>query len=559
MPHVPILARALFFCALVLSLPVNAASENHGDSLREQVRQFDRELAGLRALHESIESAPEPDREALVYRQDDRSFKLLALLAQLARDTAELAADDPVRLEIHAHIEAGLEGAGTGVLKRIGELGERIAALQVETDNAAGASLLAIEARQQSLENLRFRYYDSLVDVIEGKRLLGMPAGGLEQRLLRILYLHAETLVGRLQFNGGTLDELRVRQAEDSGNADLATAATETARRQEIALGHLEAMIDLLERLDEDSAAYEAAVLQQRQGLSVAVLHTGVLMGLLEEGWAALRQATVERGPDLLFQLLVFVLILLVFRYLSRLTRGLVRAACERPGVDMSTLLKDVLVSVCGGTVMVFGILIALAQVGISLGPMLAGLGVAGFIVGFALQDTLGNFAAGGMILIYRPYDVDDYVEVAGAAGLVKKMSLVSTTIATFDNQTLVVPNSKIWGDVIKNVTAQKVRRVDLLFGIGYGDDIALAERVLAQVLEDNEMVLGSPEAMIRVHELGDSSVNIAVRPWVKTEDYWEAYWSITREVKLRFDREGISIPFPQRDVHFFPEQGEGA
>ena len=204
---------------------------------------------------------------------------------------------------------------------------------------------------------------------------------------------------------------------------------------------------------------------------------------------------------------------------------------------------------------MVIGVLMALSQVGISLGPMLAGLGVAGFVVGFALQDSLSNFAAGGMILIYRPYDVDDFVEIAGAAGLVKKMSLVSTTIATFDNQTLVVPNSKIWGDVIKNVTAQKVRRVDLEFGIGYSDDVEHAERVLEDILDKNEMVLKKPEPMIKLHALADSSVNFAVRPWVKTDDYWDVYWDITREVKMRFDREGISIPFPQRDVPMFTEE----
>jgi small conductance mechanosensitive channel len=158
------------------------------------------------------------------------------------------------------------------------------------------------------------------------------------------------------------------------------------------------------------------------------------------------------------------------------------------------------------------------------------------------------------MILIYRPYDVDDFVEVAGASGLVKKMSLVSTTITTFDNQTLVVPNSKIWGDVIKNVTAQKVRRVDMVFGIGYGDDVENAERILKDILDSHEKVLEKPESVVRVHELGDSSVNFAVRPWVRTEDYWDVYWDITREVKLRFDREGVSIPFPQRDVHLYQE-----
>jgi small conductance mechanosensitive channel len=185
---------------------------------------------------------------------------------------------------------------------------------------------------------------------------------------------------------------------------------------------------------------------------------------------------------------------------------------------------------------------------------VLAGLGVAGFIVGFALQDSLGNFAAGAMILIYRPFDIDDFVEVTGASGLVKKMNLVSTTIATFDNQTLVVPNSKIWGDVIKNVTAQTERRVDLEFGIGYDDDIEHAERVLIETVTAHEKVLDEPEPMIKLHTLGDSSVNFIVRPWTKTEDYWDVYWDLMREVKLRFDREGISIPYPQTDVHFYTD-----
>jgi len=204
---------------------------------------------------------------------------------------------------------------------------------------------------------------------------------------------------------------------------------------------------------------------------------------------------------------------------------------------------------------MLMGLLMALSQIGISLGPMLAGLGVAGFIVGFALQDSLSNFAAGAMILLYRPYDVDDFVEVAGASGLVKEMSLVSTTILTFDNQTLVVPNSKIWGDVIKNVTAQKVRRVDLEFGIGYSDDIEHTEKVLAEIIAEHDLILAQPETLIKLHTLGDSSVNFIVRPWTLTENYWRVYWDILREVKLRFDREGISIPFPQRDVHLYEER----
>ena len=191
-----------------------------------------------------------------------------------------------------------------------------------------------------------------------------------------------------------------------------------------------------------------------------------------------------------------------------------------------------------------------LSQMGIELGPVLAGLGIAGFIVGFALQDSLANFASGMMILLNRPFDVGDLVEVGGAFGRVNHMSLVNTTILTLDHQTLIVPNNMIWGGVIKNMTAQQIRRVDMVFGISYEDKIPKAENILNTILKEHASVLADPEPMVRVHELGDSSVNFVVRPWVKTDDYWDVWWDVTRAVKLRFDEEGVTIPFPQRTVH---------
>ncbi|MGB1438659.1 MAG: mechanosensitive ion channel family protein, partial [Luminiphilus sp.] len=256
---------------------------------------------------------------------------------------------------------------------------------------------------------------------------------------------------------------------------------------------------------------------------------------------------------------LVFVGVLFLARLFSRLSRRLAQRALDsRPG-GMSQLLRDVLVSMVGGTVMAVGVLVALSQVGISLAPMLAGLGVAGFILGFALQDTLSNFAAGGMILAYRPFDVDDHISVAGIEGIVKRMNLVATTITTFDNQSLIVPNSKIWGDVIRNYTSQRVRRVDAMFSISYGDSIEQAEEVLAGVLKKIPAVLESPEPVIRVNRHADNSIDMDCRPWVRTEDYWPTYFTLQREVKLAFDEAGITIPFPQRDVHHFYPDGEGS
>jgi small conductance mechanosensitive channel len=215
--------------------------------------------------------------------------------------------------------------------------------------------------------------------------------------------------------------------------------------------------------------------------------------------------------------------------------------------------------SITRSVIIMVGLLIALSQLGISLGPLLAGLGIAGFVIGFALQDSLSNFASGIMILIYKPFDVGDLVEVGTVFGTVRHMSLVNTTVMTVDNQTLIVPNNSIWQNVIKNVTAQDTRRIDMTFGIGYSDDIPKAEKILKEIIETHELVLEDPEPIVRLHELGDSSVNFVVRPWVKTDDYWPVYWDITRAVKLAFDAQGVTIPFPQRDVHVFNELPQDA
>jgi len=169
----------------------------------------------------------------------------------------------------------------------------------------------------------------------------------------------------------------------------------------------------------------------------------------------------------------------------------------------------------------------------------------------FIIADISNQFAS-AQVTIH--VDVGDLIEAGGVSGTVSAMSLVNTTILTLDNQTIVVPNNKIWGDVVKNVTAQTMRRIDMVFGISYTDDIPKTERVLQDILDSHEKVLTDPEPMVRLHELADSSVNFVVRPWVNMDDYWDVYWDVTRAVKMRFDEEGISIPFPQRDVHMYSQ-----
>ena len=196
------------------------------------------------------------------------------------------------------------------------------------------------------------------------------------------------------------------------------------------------------------------------------------------------------------------------------------------------------------------GVLVAANQLGINMGPLLAMIGAAGLVVGLALQGTLSNFASGLMIMIYRPFDVGDVIKAGAVNGKVEGMTLVTTLVRTFDNQSVHIPNNMIWGDVITNVTANDTRRVDMVFGIGYGDDIEEARAVLLDVIGSHDKVLDDPEPVVEVAALSESSVDFIARPWARTEDYWNVFWDITSEVKKRFDREGISIPFPQRDVH---------
>ncbi len=287
-------------------------------------------------------------------------------------------------------------------------------------------------------------------------------------------------------------------------------------------------------------------------------LASGALMSFLNNWFQKMISYLRENGLNILIKFLMVVGLLVLFNYLGKLASKLVITSIDASRFRPSRLLRNMIQNMSNRLVMLVGILIALSQLGISLGPMLAGLGVVGFIVGFALQDTLANFASGIMILFYRPFDVGDMVETGTVFGKVKHMSLVSTTILTIDNQTLVVPNNMIWGDVIKNVTAQNLRRVDLIFGVSYSDDIPKVEKILMEILTANKMVLKTPAPDVKLHELGDSSVNFVVRPWVRTDDYWNVHWDVTREVKMRFDAEGVSIPFPQTDVHLFEDKAEG-
>ena len=202
---------------------------------------------------------------------------------------------------------------------------------------------------------------------------------------------------------------------------------------------------------------------------------------------------------------------------------------------------------------LIFTFATAISFLGVNVGQAIIGFSVvSGFVIGFAFQETLGNLAAGFMIAITKPFKAGDYVEISGDSGTVNHVGASITTITTLDNKKIIVPNSKIWGNPITNYTANDQRMIDMRVGISYGDDMGKAVNVAMDVLKKHKNVLKDPAPNVAVAELGDSSVNLLIRPWVETKDYWTTKWEITRGIKEAFDKEKISIPFPQTDVHLF-------
>jgi small conductance mechanosensitive channel len=309
-------------------------------------------------------------------------------------------------------------------------------------------------------------------------------------------------------------------------------------------------VIGVMDARGLDTVQLRRELISTTRELSQDILDAKVLSGLLDEWQSSAGRWFSEHASGIAFRVVSCLLVLAVFAGLARLGRGLVRRAITRAKGNLSSLASAFLVATTGRVIWLIGFVIAAAQLGIEVAPLIAGLGTAGFVAGFALQDTLSNFASGLMILVYRPYDVGDMIEAGGATGAVQTMTLVYTSVLTPDNQMLNIPNNKIWGGVIRNVTNQANRRIDLEFRVSYADDVDRAERLLADILRDNPRVLSEPAPTVRLHELADSCVKFVVRPWVKTGDYWDAYWEITRDVKRRFDAEGFAIPFPQQDLH---------
>jgi small conductance mechanosensitive channel len=281
--------------------------------------------------------------------------------------------------------------------------------------------------------------------------------------------------------------------------------------------------------------------------LGVTEMVTEVIPTSVEEAsqlWLQLQDVAVVWGLKVIAAVAIFV----IGRWIAMLVRRGVRRMMDRAKVE--SIITGFVSSIAYIALLAFVVVAALGQLGIQTTSFIAILGAAGLAIGLALQGSLANFAAGFLMIIFRPFKVGDFIEGAGVAGVVREIQIFTTTLKSPDNKTIIIPNAKLSGDNIINYSAEATRRVDMTVGVAYDADLAKVKDVLNDIISKDARILSDPPPQVAVAELADSSVNLVVRVWTSTGDYWNVKCDATETIKNRFDAEGIGIPFPQRDIH---------
>ncbi len=331
-----------------------------------------------------------------------------------------------------------------------------------------------------------------------------------------------------------------IRNESETGKKIITDIALKNVDIQNYAR-RLQVMVSLLTDMNVDSSLYKKTVIQSQNILSTDILDRKVASHLFTEWWLKTKKWFSLQAPTIIGKTLTFISILLIAWLIAAIVKRMVRSLFKRTNPNMSELAKNFLIGMSSKLVMLIGLLIALSNLGIQIGPILAGLGIMGFIIGFAFQETLSNFASGLMILIYRPYDVGDKIRVSDLEGKVSKMNLVSTTIFTSANHHLTIPNNKIWKDIIHNITSQPTVRMDLFFTAPFNAASDTVLQLIKDEVESNPIVLKDKPKKVHIQALGDSEVKYIARFWINSDDIDETRWVIAEGVKKRFDTKGIS------------------
>jgi small conductance mechanosensitive channel len=485
------------------------------------------ETGDLEAIEEARELAEQAQDS--VEQTVDSIHAVVDTSRQISQDSSVQSALDTAR-ETKAEVLSEQAGLARDVTEKVAIAADRAAAA-AQSGNSRDAARLAGETEEAAKEATTV-----LLDTSE------IISQSMDQQR------GVSELVQQTRFEETAQLAVEVAEREMSDKKDILLSVTELRNQHTALTDRLNIVLDELSAKlgrTTEGAEHEFIVpfrlySQSVNTISIDVTDTQTAVSNIM-GWIRSDLGGVRLARNLGY----FLLAVFSFWMLGRLLGALVNRALIASKIT-AELMRSVLVRSIRRVAVIVGILIGLSAMDINVGPILAVVGAAGFVIAFALQDTLSNFASGIMIMIYRPFDMGDLISVGGVTGEARSMNLVSTTIATRDNQLLIIPNNTIWGNIIINITGSKTRRVDLIFRIGYEDDIDLAQNIMLEVLESHPLVLKDPEPIIAVEELGAVSVNLICRPWAKTADYWIVYREVTRSIKERFEQAGLVPPFLQ-------------
>jgi small conductance mechanosensitive channel len=427
--------------------------------------------------------------------------------------------------------------------RRLPSFFERVSAENAELRGtlveASPESAIGIEQRIRGNEELLDEGVRFYIFHIKHMDQLDLGSTRARAKAAEVLEHRAGNLAAKLELQRLKLDE---QEGLEGSGVDGESTVRSTQESLDRTAASLWTVCDALDELGLPTAQHRQVLILATGELTTDVLDKEVLAELADTALETSRIWIEQRGPVLLGRLARFFGVLAIFWVLGRMTRVVIARLVESSGEQMSQLAKRIVVSTASRIVVGIGFFVALSQLGVNITALLAGLGIVGFIIGFALQETLGNFAAGAMILFYQPFDVGDVIEAAGVTGTVDRMNLVSTTILTFDYQSLIIPNSRIWGNVIRNSTAMDRRRVDLSFPLSLDVDVEQAEAMFDSICRAHPAVLDDPAPAIKVQEVTGAGVLVVVRPWVRTADYWQTFWDLNRESHIQLARAGIQI-----------------
>lgn len=506
----------------------------------------------LEVLNDSINHATGDRLSVLVLERQKRTLEILDELFALALNLQRQDALNQDTAELRDVVVSYLVRTSNALDQYLDREEETMVELRSRVDKLTGIELVEFEQSAAATLTWLQEMIEAKLRTIQELEKLGVSTGNHRENLVNRLNRFASNLAGQLQLVDGSLMAIEVGSGSEPMSAELKAQLQALNIRRSSILSSLALLVHRMNALGIDAKEYRQLLLETGE-VTTDLFDPEIVFGILQKQVRLLSEWVSKNAGGFVTKLVIFVLILAVFRIIARVTTFMIRRSFESQSVQVSKLMQDMLLGLSTKGIMFLGVLVALSQMGLEITALLTGLGIAGFIVGFALQDSLANFVAGIMILGYRPFDVGDIIEAGGVFGKVNKMSLVSTTILTFDNQTLIVPNNKIWGDVIKNITLQHERRIDLEFNIGLNEDVGKVRYIIHGVLEGIEEILDDPLPSIEFNELTPYSMVIVVRPWVAKEVYWPVRWRLLREIKQALDEAGVEIPRLDKGVVIQP------